>query len=135
MRSTIVRAIGCLTVMALALGLAACGADGGSSAASGPERYCELVAELEKLGSEAFDEVAADENATEADFFAANKAFYESSQAEFDEMIRVAPAEIKPDVEILVESIRGQAGLVEEVPAEEASAAEERIVSYEDENC
>ena len=124
--------------MMMVLGLSACGNDGGSggdAAGSDAERYCELVAELEVAGREAYAEVEADANATEEDFVAASRAFTESSQEEFDELIEVAPAEIKDDVRILIESIRGQAGEGPEVPTDEASPAEQRIESYEGENC
>lgn len=138
MNSKIVRAFGCLIVMALALGLTACGDDGGGGgAASGPDpdRYCELVEVLEKAGSEAFDEVESDENATDEDFAAASKAFTESVKDEFDELIKVAPADISDDVKTLIASIRGRAGLGDEVDDKEASAAEERITAWEEENC
>ena len=57
MRSTSRRAIGYLCVLLLALGLSACGDDDGGDSAGGPdpERYCELVAELEEAGGKAFD--------------------------------------------------------------------------------
>ena len=137
MRSTSLRAIGYLCVLLVAVGLSACGNDDGGDPVAGPdpERYCELVAELEVAGGKAFDEVEADEDATEEDFAAASKEFTEDSQEAFDEMIEVAPEEIKEDVEVLVGSIRGQSGLGDEVPKEEAVAAEDRLRSWEEENC
>jgi hypothetical protein len=93
------------------------------------------VAELTKLGSAAYDKVAADSNATDADYVAANKAFFESSQAKFDEMVQVVPTEIKADVQTVVDSIRGQAGLGAEVPTDDTTAAEERVKTYEDAHC
>lgn len=137
MRSTSLRAIGYLCVLLLALGLSACGGDDGGDAAAGPdpERYCELVAELQEAGGKAFDEVQADKDATEQDFASASKEFTEDSEEAFEEMVEVAPKEIKEDVEILIASIRGQSGLGEEVPKDEATAAEERIRAWEEENC
>ena len=137
MRSTSPRAIGYLCALLLALGLSACGSDDGGDSAAGPdpERYCELVAELEAAGGKAFDEVQADKEATEEDYAAASKEFTEDSEEAFDEMIEVAPEEIEGDVETLVSSIRGQSGLSEAVPKDEAIAAEERIRAWEEENC
>ena len=136
MRSMSLRAIGHLCVLLLALGLSACGDDDGAgSAGPDPARYCELVEELEEAGGKAFDAVQADKDATEEDFVAASKEFASDSEEAFDEMIEVAPEEIKVDVEVLVASIRGQAGLGEDVPKEEAVAAEDRIRSWEEENC
>jgi hypothetical protein len=137
MRSTIVRTIGSLGVLLLALGLSACGGDSGGDSAGGadPERYCELVAELETDGSAAFDEIEADENATEEDFAAASKAFTEASEEKFNELIEVSPTEIKEDVEVLIASIRAQSGQGDEVDQEEATAAEADITAWEEENC
>ena len=137
MRSTIVRIIGSLCVLLLALGLSACGGDSGGDSAGGsdPERYCEIVAELEEEGGKAFDAVESDENATEEDFVAAGKAFTEASEGKFNEMIEVAPTEIEEDVEVLIASIRAQSGLGEEVDQEEAVAAEKDITAWEEENC
>jgi hypothetical protein len=137
MKSTIVRVIGSLCVLLLALGLTACGGDDGGGSASGPdpERYCDLVAELETAGGEAFDDIEADEDATEEDFAAAGKQFAEDQSENFDELIAVAPEEIKEDVELLIQSIRAQSGLADEVDQEEASAAEERITAWEEDNC
>ena len=137
MRSRSLRAIGYLCVLLVALGLSACGDDdrAGSAAGPDPERYCELVEELEEAGGKAFDAVQADKDATEEDFAAASKEFTEDSEEAFDELIEVAPEEIKEDVEILVASIRGQSGYGEDVPQEEATAAEDRIRSWEEENC
>ena len=137
MRSTSLRAIGYLCVVLLAFGFSACGDDDGAGSAVGPdpERYCELVEELEEAGGKAFDAVQADKDATEEDFAAASKEFAADSEEAFDELIEVAPEEIEEDVEVLVASIRGQAGLGEDVPKEEAVAAEDRIRSWEEENC
>ena len=137
MRSTIVRVIGSLCVLLLALGLTACGGDGGGAAATGPdpERYCELVSELEDAGSEAFDAIEEDEDATEEDFAAACKQFAEDQSEKFDELVAVAPEEIADDVELLIQSIRAQSDLAEPVDQEEASAAEEDITAWEEENC
>ena len=137
MRPTSRRAIGYLCALLLAMGLSACGGDDGGDSAGGPdpERYCELVAELEEAGGKAFDEVEADKDATEEDYAAASKQFTEDSEDSFDELIEVAPEEIKEDAEILVRSIRGQSGLGEDVPKEEAVAAEDRLRSWEEENC
>jgi hypothetical protein len=137
MRSTVVRIIGTLSALLLAVGLAACGNDAGGGTASGPDpdRYCELVAELETAGGEAFDAIEADEDATEEDFAAAGKQFAEDQSERFDELVAVAPEEIADDVELLIQSIRAQSGLDDEVDQEEAAAAEERITAWEEENC
>ncbi|MEA2453205.1 MAG: hypothetical protein QOG04_1915 [Actinomycetota bacterium] len=137
MRTTIVRATGCLLGIVMILGLSACG-DGGSgetTTAGDSKRYCELVAQLQEAGNEAYGEVSADPNATEEDYIAASKDFYESNQETFDELAQVAPAEINDDVQTLVDSIRGQAGHGPEIPTDEASPAEARIQTYESENC
>ena len=136
MKSTIMRVIGSLCIVLLAVGLTACGGDEGGGSASGPDpdRYCELVAELEESGSAAFEAVEADEDATEEDYMAASKQFTEDSAEEFEELIEVAPDEISADVETLVGSIRAQA-VGEAQAREEAAAAEERITAWEEDNC
>lgn len=141
------RVLGLVSVLVLAFGLAACGEDeipDGDAGASGdqvtgeagnPELYCELVAELEEAGAAAFDEVESNKDATDEDYANAERAFVEDNQENLDALVEAGPDEIAEDVRVLIDSIRGRANLGPKVPQKEATAAEQRITAYEEENC
>jgi len=123
-------------VILVASGLLAtgCGDDdnGEGDAAAGPdlERYCQLTAELDRAGEEAFQR-----QATEKDFEAAEKELVESHQAEIDELEQVAPEEISEDVETLSNGLRARAGLGPAVDEAEEKAADKRVEGFEKQNC
>ena len=104
-------------------------------AAADVGRYCELTKELDEAGQEAFRELEQDPNATEEQFEAVEREFVETNQERIDELVRVAPAEIKEDVGVLLAALRGRAGQGPEVAESESEAAEQRVTAFEEENC
>lgn len=134
-----------LLLLALALGVAlpACGdddddgggGDGGEPAVADLGRYCALSKELDEAGTEAFRELEQDPEAKEEDFEAVEREFVEAHEQQLEEIVAVAPAEIKDDIGVLLSSIRGRAGLGPEVPESESNPAEERVTAFEEENC
>jgi hypothetical protein len=130
-----------LLLALVASGLLAIGCDdddnGEDDDAAGPdvERYCQLTAELDRAGEEAFQGLEQDPQATEEDFEAAEKEFVESHQAQLDEVEQVAPEEISQDVETLSNALRARAGLGPEVDEAEEAAADKRVQGFEQQNC
>src|SRR5215207_560214 len=130
-----------LLLVLVASGLLAtgCGDDdnGESDDVAGPdlERYCELTAELNRAGEEAFHGLEKDPQATEKDFEAAEKGFVESHQAQLNELEQVAPEEISKDVETLSNGLRARAGLGPGVDEAEEGAADKRVAGFEKQNC
>lgn len=127
-------------IAALALtAAAACGDDDDDDDAGGAEgdvaRYCEITNELEERGDEIFGDLGSD--ASEEEFAAAERELVESSEDDFEELVDAAPEDLRDDVEVLVDGIRQRGGLdVEtEVSEEEASAAEERVLAFEEAEC
>jgi hypothetical protein len=122
----------CLVVVGVTAG---CG-DDGDDAAGDVDRYCELVDELDAAGSEAFAEVESDESATEEDYAAAEAEFVEANESSFEELREVAPEEIEDDIATLLaaQDERAAGGEQEEMGADVAEA-EERVVTFEEENC
>jgi hypothetical protein len=100
------------------------------------DTYCALSEELDQAGTEAFEELEQDPDATEADFAEAEEEFVRDQDAELDELIQAAPAEIAGDVETLVASVLARGGLEEDPPgASEAEAAEKAISAFERDSC
>ena len=139
---SIARALALALVLALAASIlvaVGCGDDdeGADESAAGPdvERFCELSAEGDRAGEEAFRDLENDPQASKADFEAAEREFVESNQALFDELVEVAPEEISGDVDTLIASVRARAGLGPEVDEAEAGAAEKRVTAFEKQNC
>lgn len=120
--------VGVLAAVVVSLGLAGCGDDNQSSDSA--ERYCELVDELEAIGGEVFADL--DEDATDEDLAAAEADFADQADDELNELEDVAPEEIADDVEDFVAAIRDRAQGGE---GPDVSAAEERILEFENENC
>lgn len=119
------------------LALGACGNDDGDDAqvSSGDvERYCELTKQLDEAGSEAFDQLEDDEQATDEDFARAMEEFNEAHADEFQELRRVAPEEIRSDVKRMLDGIQAGAH-AEEQPDEDLAEAEERVQAFEEDNC
>jgi hypothetical protein len=130
------------TSFAIGLGLVAvlitgCGDDDDTTEASGDvDRYCELVAELDEAGSDAFAELEADDAATEADYARTERQFIDDHADEFDELREVAPEAIADDLEVLLtEQEKRASGGDQEETSDEAEAAEERIGEFEEKNC
>jgi hypothetical protein len=128
----------------LALALAACGDDEpdtqsaaeptATSPASGDaDRYCELTAELEGIGEEVFADVPEDAPAEE--YMRREQQLLEQGSAQFEELERVAPEEIADDVPVMLDGIRARAATGEDPDQDTASAAEERVLAWEEENC
>ena len=134
-----------LILFALALGVAlpACGDDdddngvdtGARTAVADVGRYCELTKQVDEAGEETFRELEQDPDATEEDFEALEREFVETHQEELDEIVRVAPDEIREDIDVLIAATRSRAGLGPEVPESESEAAERRVNAFEEENC
>ena len=119
------------------LTLGACGDDDGddAQASSGDvERYCDLTNELDEAGSEAFDALEDDENATEEDFARVMEGFIEAHVDEFQERRRVAPEEIRTDVDRMLDGIEAGAH-ADEQPDENVAEAEQRVLAFEEANC
>jgi hypothetical protein len=123
---------------ALALSLAACGDDDDeeTTAAVDVARFCEINQELNEAGTEHFEELEQDPEATREDFEAAERSFYEENEDLIAEGQRVAPPEIQDELEFLVAGLRFRAGLTDEKPdPAEVRAAERTINEFEKENC
>jgi hypothetical protein len=136
LRSTTVAA---LTIAVFAS--TACGDDDTPPAqpksAGNVERYCELTREMDAAGEKFFAELERDENATPADYEAAEREFIQAHARQFDAVERLAPPTIKSDVRTLLEGQRVRAGLAPAgaVDEAEASAAEERVMAFERRSC
>lgn len=105
----------------------ACGGDDDELTAD-ERRYCELTAEVEAKGEEAFADLG--EDASEDETAAAQKAFIDDVEDELDEMVKVAPEEIAEDVKAYNAFVKAQMRGEE---TEEAS--DEAILEWEEENC
>ena len=126
---------------AVALALTACGDDapaGTETSASSAEggdvdRYCELTAELDATGEEVFADLP--EDAAPEDVMAREQQLLEQVSPQFDELIEVAPDAIEDDVPVLLDGIRARATTGEDPNQAASSAAEERILAFEEEHC
>jgi hypothetical protein len=99
-------------------------------------RYCEITQQLDEAGTEEFEELEQDPDATREDFEAAERRLYEENEDLIAEGQRVAPPEIQDELEILVAGLRSRAGLGDEAPDRaDARAAERAIEKFEKENC
>ncbi|SOE02831.1 hypothetical protein [Blastococcus haudaquaticus] len=128
----------------VALALSACGDDEPSVAASAATsaaeagggdvaRYCDLTAELDDKGEAVFADLPQDAPADEVQ--RAEQQLLAEVSPSFDELIEVAPDAIADDVPILLDGIRARATTGEDPNQEASSAAEERILAFEEENC
>ena len=108
-----------------------------SSAAGSAERYCALTRELDAAGGKFFAELERDENATPADYEAAERRFVEAQAAKFAELQRATPQEIRTDVQTLLNGQRARAGLAPDGAVDEAelTAAEKRVRAFEKRSC
>lgn len=109
---------------------------GGGGATADVDRYCELSQQLDEAGSQAFRELEQDPSATREDFEQAEADFVREHEAELEEITQVAPPEIQNEVQVLISSIRGRAGLEEQAPDEQAERqADQTIRRFERQNC
>lgn len=99
------------------------------------ERYYELTRELDEAGTEHFEALEVDESATEDDFAEAERQFVEDNEDRFDELIESAPEEIRADVDTFLGAMRSGELSAEGGPSDDAIAAEEAIVAWEEANC
>jgi hypothetical protein len=126
---------------ALALGIAACDDEPTSSDTAAAtatrtgdvERYCALTAELDALGEQIFADMP--EEATAEDAMQREQQLVSQAAPQMEELVQVAPEEIAEDVSVLLDGLRARAATGEDPEQEAASAAEERILAFEEENC
>ena len=127
---------------AVAVGVAACGDDepartepaAATAAETGDvKRYCELTAELDAVGEQIFADMP--EEATPEDAMQREQQLVAQSAPQMEELVEVAPEEIAEDVSVLLDGLRARAATGEDPDQETASAAEERILAFEEENC
>ena len=132
-----------LAIIAL-LGQAGCGDNDDSSSSTRPatvaatedvDRYCALTRQLDADGERFFANL--NEDSTPAEFQAAERRLAEHFAEKFDELQRVAPAQIKTDVSKVLAALHKRAGLQPQIKVSEpdASAAEKRVLAYEKRNC
>ena len=125
----------------LVLSLSACGDDDEAQttvAGTEPdlERYCEIAQQLDAAGSDEFEALEQDPNATREDFEAAERSLVEDNEELLAEVEAVAPEEIQEDVEILIGGLQARAGLTDEgPPRSEELRAERAIGEFEKQNC
>jgi hypothetical protein len=120
--------------------LAACGDDGTGEAgqatgqateAVDSERYCMLVQQLDQSGEEIFADVSEDDPAA---LMAAERRLVEENQETLQQLEEAAPSEIAEDVATYTAGFRARAQ-GEPYDEEAASAAEERILAFEEGAC
>jgi hypothetical protein len=130
-----------LVLAAAALGIGACGSDdddqdGPERAAGDPARYCALVAALDRRGQRVFAALERDDDASPAEFEAAERRFVTEAANDLAALRRAAPAALRDDVATFVEAMRGRGGLDDAPPSEaRASAAEKRLRAYDERTC
>lgn len=130
-----------VATLAATLALAACGGDdadndsGQSSAAGDPSRYCRLSADLDAAGEKFFSKLGRDARLEE--YQATERRFIKRFSGDIRQIERAAPERIRPDVRKVLDAQRQRAGLKtpSDVKDSEASAAENRVKSYEKRNC
>ena len=133
-----------ITATLIALGLAACGDDEDTqagattatavAAAGDPDRYCQIVRELDTSGEDFFAGLGEDSSPEE--YEAAERRFVERYSDTLEELERVAPSQIRSDVAVLLAGQRERAGLsTTTTPESKSSASEKRVQAYEKRNC
>lgn len=103
----------------------------GQAAGGDTQRYCELVQDLDAAGEAIFADVPQDDPAA---LTAAERRLVEENQATLEQLEEAAPPEIAEDVATYVAGFRARA---QGEPYDEAaaSAAEERILTFEEGAC
>jgi hypothetical protein len=120
--------------------LAACGSDGDGegravATTASLERYCELTAELNRAGEDAFRELEQDPDATPEEFEAAERDLVEDQEAKIQDLQDAAPTEIAEEVQTLFDALHARAGLGPPVDETEAASAERRVQDFEKRSC
>jgi hypothetical protein len=132
------RAAAMLLCAAVAVGLVACGDDDDSSTAAAPDldRYCELVVELDAASSAVFGELEQDQELSEADIAEAQQQVLDENADLIEELERVAPDEIRDDVELSIESTRARAEEdVTDIPEDDVVDANLRLQKFRRQEC
>lgn len=127
------------------------GGGGGGTAAGNVDAYCEAVRSFQALEDDLEPEVPADASPEEA--FAAMRESFERLRAQVEELRDVAPAEIRNDVNQLVEAILELIDLFLEIDdptdltanqealsrmselQQEVATAQERVADFTEEEC
>ena len=138
-RSTLLhtRAAATLLCATVAVGLAACG-DGEDSTAAAPDldRYCELVVELDAASAAIFGEFEQDQELSEADIAEAQQRVLDENDDLIEELERVAPNEIRDDVELSIESTRARAEQEDtDIPEQDVVDANLRLQEFRRQEC
>jgi hypothetical protein len=131
------RAAAALLCTAVAVGVAACGDDDDSTtAAPDLDRYCELVVELDTASSAIFGELGQDAQLSEAEIAEAQQQVLDENADLIEELERVAPAEIRDDVELSIESTRARAEEDDtDIPEQEVVDANLRLQEFRRQEC
>lgn len=103
-----------------------CGDDDDGGSAS-PEEYCEIVAELDAAGGEAFSSLS--EDATEAEYDEVQQQFVEDNRERFEDLVDAAPETIRADVRSVVN------GVLTGSDAPDNEAASDRVSEFDAETC
>lgn len=104
-----------------------------SSAGGDVDRYCALTAEFDALGEQLFADLP--EDASDEEYLARERQLVEQLSPRFDELLEVTPDPIADDVPVLLDGMRARAANGSDPDQEASSAAEERILAFEEQNC
>lgn len=124
-----------LLALILVAATLACGDDGPEKTSNPGDlrRYCDLTAELNRAGTEFFSGLSPD--AGEKAFERAQGEFVRLHEAELNEVVSVAPEEIRADTSTVIAAQKATAGLGPEVPDGERLEAEGHVRAYLAEHC
>jgi hypothetical protein len=96
-------------------------------------RYCTLVAELNRIGQRVFADLP--ENAPPDEESRRQGLLVQQGATQLAELERVAPAEIRADVITFLTNLRARASASQGPDPAAAQAAEQRIRAFEERNC
>jgi len=96
-------------------------------------RYCALLAEVNGVGERVFADLP--ENATAEEQRRAKALFVEQAGPQMAEMIRVAPPEIRTDLELYQADVRARAAGEPGPDPAAVTAAEERARGFDEQHC
>jgi hypothetical protein len=123
-------------VVFVAILVAGCSDDGGSSEETTVEpdleRYCELADELAEASAEALGDAASEE-----EFDEAREEFVDDNETALDEQVSVAPDEISSEAEIRLDTLRRdlEGDEISDDELEAQADANQTIIAFEEENC
>lgn len=130
---------------AAALALGACGGDEATSSTTGTaevashpdlDRYCELVTELDQNSADVFNALGASGVPTNEQLAAAQLQVLEDNADLIDELTAAAPAEIRDDFDLSLESARKRAEEADaSEPPTDVAEANVRLLKFRRENC